>query len=75
MDQWLTARAVALLWGVTYRTVLNEVQRGNLPATRIAGRIRIKAADAEAYAAARKITADDVVELDAIDDDDEEEDA
>ena len=45
--QWLTPRQVAELYGVSYQTVWNWVKSGKLPAVKDAGRVKIRAADAE----------------------------
>jgi len=45
--QWLTPRQVAELYGVTVQTVRNWIASGRLPAVKDAGRVKIRAADAE----------------------------
>ena len=46
-NEWLTPRQVAELYGVTVQTVRNWITSGRLPAVKDAGRVKIRAADAE----------------------------
>ena len=49
----LTMQDLADRWQCHERTVRNEIHRGDLPATKVAGMWRIKPQDADAYLAAR----------------------
>lgn len=53
LDEWYSTRQVASLFHVTTETVVNWIKKGQLPATRINGRWRIKRADVVAFGNAK----------------------
>lgn len=53
MTTFLTVAEVAQVLRKNYRSVLNELHRGNLLGAQIGGQWRIKPADLDAYVAAR----------------------
>lgn len=52
-SEWLTVTEVCRRLGVTRRTLLRLIDRGELPAYRIGHWIRVRVSDVEAYESAR----------------------
>lgn len=54
LRRFLTAADITAAWGISRETFIREIERGNLPATKIGNQWRVKVEDADAYLAARE---------------------